>query len=189
MTKMTKNPTTVTIGPVRLSYEHLWEPAIIGDNPQAKYSASLIVPKGDKATIATINEAVDAAIERGVASKWSGKRPKNLKTPLRDGDIEREDDAYSDAMFFNASSSAQNPPKIVNARKQPILDTSEVYSGCYGYVSVTFYPFDASGNRGVAAGLNIFAKTKDGEALASRISVDEAFDGIDLSSDGEDEFD
>ena len=40
-----KNSTKVVTGIVRLSYEHVWEPASInGSNP--KYSASLIIPNG-----------------------------------------------------------------------------------------------------------------------------------------------
>ena len=42
-----------------------------------------------------LREAVDAAIEDGIA-KFGGKKPPkgSLKLPLRDGDLEREDEAY-----------------------------------------------------------------------------------------------
>ncbi len=44
-----------------------------------------------------------------------------LKTPLRDGDVERPDDeAYADSYFVNANSSTA--PGIVDADRQPILD-------------------------------------------------------------------
>ena len=57
-----KSNTKVVTGIVRLSYEHVWEPASInGSNP--KYSVSLIIPKSDTKTIAAINAAVDAAIK------------------------------------------------------------------------------------------------------------------------------
>ena len=60
-----KSNTKVVTGIVRLSYEHVWEPASInGSNP--KYSVSLIIPKSDTKTIAAINAAVDAAIEAAV---------------------------------------------------------------------------------------------------------------------------
>ena len=68
-----KSNTKVVTGIVRLSYEHVWEPASInGSNP--KYSVSLIIPKSDTKTIAAINAAVDAAIKEGVA-KFGGKIP------------------------------------------------------------------------------------------------------------------
>lgn len=88
------NSTKVVTGVVRLSYEHVWEPASVnGSNP--KYSVSLIIPKSDTKTIAAINQAIDNAIRDG-AAKFGGKIPPKgaLKLPLRDGDTEREDEAY-----------------------------------------------------------------------------------------------
>ena len=56
---------------------------------------------------------------------------KVLKTPLRDGDLERPDDAaYADSYFINANSASA--PGIVDADRQPILERSEVYSGVCG---------------------------------------------------------
>jgi ABC-type Na+ efflux pump permease subunit len=45
-----KNNTKVVTGTVRLSYEHVWEPASINGGEE-KYSASLIIPKSDNSTI------------------------------------------------------------------------------------------------------------------------------------------
>ena len=89
------NSTKVVTGVVRLSYEHIWEPSSInGSTP--KYSASLIIPKDDKKTVADINAAIEAALQQG-APKFGGKVPNKaaLKLPLRDGDTEREDEAKS----------------------------------------------------------------------------------------------
>ena len=129
--------TKVVTGIVRLSYANVWEPKSINGGKE-KYSVSLIIPKSDKKTIDAINKAVDAAIEDGI-SKFGGKKPNKaaIKLPLRDGDIERDDEAYKDSFFVNANSTT--PPQIVDAHVQPILDRSEVYSGCYARVSVTFY--------------------------------------------------
>ena len=89
------NSTKVVTGVVRLSYANIWEPASInGSNP--KYSVSLIIPKSDTKTLDAINAAVDAAIKEG-AAKFGGKIPNKaaLKLPLRDGDTERDDEAYN----------------------------------------------------------------------------------------------
>ena len=121
------NNTKVVTGIVRLSYEHVWEPASInGSNP--KYSVSLIIPKDDVKTIAAINQAVENAIKDG-AAKFGGKIPPKgaLKLPLRDGDTERDDEAYRNAYFVNANSTTA--PQIVDRAVQPILDRNEVYSG------------------------------------------------------------
>ena len=132
-----KNPTRVITGEVRLSYANLFEPkSIQGSKP--KYSVSLIIPKSDKVTLAKIEAAIDAAIEAGTA-KFGGKRPNKaaLKLPLRDGDTERDDPPYEGAMFVNANSTT--PPQVVDESLAPILDRSQVYSGCYARASITFY--------------------------------------------------
>jgi len=176
---MQQNTTNITIGPVRLSYARLFEPEAMKEGDPKKYSTSAIIPKKDKATIKKINEAIEAAKAIGKESKFGGKMS-GLKTPLRDGDEERaESPEYKDSMFLNANSNQR--PGIVNANRSPIMDQSEVYSGCYGYLNLTFYPFNFNGTRGVAVGLNHFMKTKDGEPLSGGISVDDAFDGIDAT--------
>lgn len=159
----TTSPTRVVTGEVRLSYAHLFEPqSIQGSKP--KYSVSLIIPKSDTETISKIERASDAAIEAGIG-KFDGKRPNKaaLKLPLRDGDLERDDEAYKGCFFVNANSI--QPPEIVDADLQPILSPTEVYSGCYARVSLSFYAFNTNGNRGIACGLGNLQKLRDGEPL------------------------
>ena len=66
----------------------------------------------------------------------------------------------------------------MDKKVQPILDQSEVYSGCYGRISVTFYGYNSNGNRGIAAGLGNIQKLKDGEPLGSRSNAAEDFDTV-----------
>ncbi|WP_462334380.1 DUF2815 family protein [Varibaculum cambriense] len=169
-----KNPTRVVTGEVRLSYANLFEAkSIQGSKP--KYSVSLIIPKSDKATLAKIEAAIDAAIEAGIA-KFGGKRPNKaaLKLPLRDGDTERDDEAYANSMFVNANSTT--PPQVVDESLAPILDRSQVYSGCYGRASITFYAFNTNGNKGIACGLGNVQKLRDGEPLGGgHVSAEEDF--------------
>lgn len=176
-----KSTTKVVTGIVRLSYANVWEPASInGGTP--KYSVSLIIPKSDKKTIDAIQSAVDCAIKEG-AAKFGGKIPNKaaLKLPLRDGDIEREDEAYKDSYFVNANSTTA--PQIVDRSVQPILDRAEVYSGCYARVSVNFYAFNSNGNRGIACGLGNIQKVRDGEPLGGRTSAAD-----DFATDVDDDF-
>ena len=173
---MSKNETpTKVIVSCRFSYLHCWEPeAINGGEP--KYSVSAIIPKSDKETIKKIQAAVEAAKQESL-SKWGGKIPPNLKLPLRDGDIDRpEDEAYKGCYFFNANS--RQAPQVVDKQVQPILDQTEVYSGCYGRISVNFYGYNSNGNRGVAAGLGNIQKLKDGEALSSRTNAEDDFEAV-----------
>ena len=168
--------TKVVTGKVRLSYAHVWEPASINDS-KPKYSVSLIIPKSDKETIKKINAAVDAAIEEGIA-KFGGKKPNKaaLKLPLRDGDTEREDEAYKNSFFVNANSTTA--PQIVDRAVNPILDREEVYSGCYARVSVNFYAYNTNGNRGIACGLGNIQKVADGEPLGGRSNAKDDFGSL-----------
>ena len=159
------NETRIVTGKVRLSYANIWKPRQNDNGGDPKYSVSILIPKSDTETLAKINRAIDAAIQKG-ADKFGGKIPKRsmLKTPLRDGDEERDDPVYAGCMFLNASSKDQ--PKIVDRKVQPILDQEEVYSGCYARVSINFFAYNTSGNRGIGAGLGNIQKLADGEHLS-----------------------
>lgn len=95
-----QNPTKVITGVnTRWSYANVWDAkSINGGAP--KYSVSLIIPKSDTVTVNKIKAAIEAAYEEGQSKlKGNGKTVPALsilKTPLRDGDLERPDDpAYS----------------------------------------------------------------------------------------------
>ena len=170
MSNKVNNPMKVITGPnTRWSYVNVWEPkAINGGTP--KYSVSLIIPKSDTVTINKIKAAIEAAYKEGEAKlKGNGRSVPALsvlKTPLRDGDVERPDDeAYANAYFVNANSTTA--PGIVDADRQPILERSEVYSGVYGRASINFYAFNSNGNKGIACGLNNLQKSGTGSRWAA----------------------
>ena len=180
------NPTKVITGvDTRWSYANVWDPkSINGSTP--KYSVSLIIPKSDKVTIQKIKAAIQAAYEEGESKlKGSGKSVPSLsvlKTPLRDGDLERPDDeAYKNAYFVNANSATA--PGIVDADRQQIIDRSEVYSGVYGRASINFYAFNSNRNKGIACGLNNLQKIRDGEPLGGKASAES-----DFATDDDDDF-
>lgn len=179
--KMT-NPMKVITGPnTRWSYANVWEPkSINGGTP--KYSVSLIIPKSDTKTVAKIEAAIEAAYREGEAKlKGNGKSVPALsvlKTPLRDGDLERPDNR---SYFVNAN--ATSAPGIVDADRNPILTRSEVYSGVYGHASISFYAFNSSGNKGIACGLNNLQKIRDGESLGGKASAES-----DFATDDDDDF-
>ena len=178
MAKKIKNPTKVITGPeTRWSYVNVWEPKSLNNGPE-RYSISLIIPKTDKETIDAVNAATAAAHENGAAKlRGNGRSVPPLtviKNPLRDGDIERPDDeAYRNAYFINANSATA--PGVVDADRQPIIDTSEVYSGVYGRASINFYAFNSNGNRGIACGLNNLQKIRDGEPLGGKSRAEDDF--------------
>ena len=147
------------------------------------------IPKDDKATLAKIKKAIEAAKEAAKEKKWNGKIPANLKLPMHDGDIDRPDDEnYAGHFFFNATS--KDAPQIVDRHVQPILDPMECGSGDYCNVSVNFYGFAASGNKGIAAGLQNIQLVRHGERLAGRPTAASDFvevEGEDDGFDGDDD--
>jgi hypothetical protein len=180
------NPLKVITGKdTRWSYANVWEPkSINGGTP--KYSVSLIIPKSDTVTVAKLKAAIEAAYHEGEAKlRGNGKTVPALsaiKTPLRDGDLERpDDDAYANAYFINAN--ATTAPGIVDADCNPILTRSEVYSGVYGRASISFYAFNSSGNKGIACGLNNLQKIRDGAPLGGKASAES-----DFATEDEDDF-
>lgn len=173
------NPTKVITGPAtRWSYANVWDPkSINGGAP--KYSISLIIPKSDTKTVEKIQAAIQAAYEEGQSKlKGNGKSVPALsvlKTPLRDGDMERPDDpAYADSYFINANSATA--PGIVDADRNPIMERSEVYSGVYGRASINLYAFNSNGNKGIACGLNNLQKIRDGEPLGGKSRAEDDFE-------------
>lgn len=181
-----KNPMKVITEPqTRWSFCNVWEAkSINGGTP--KYSVSLIIPKSDTVTVNKINAAIQAAYTEGESKlKGNGRSVPPLsaiKTPLRDGDIERPDDeAYKNSYFINANSAAA--PGIVDADRNVILERSEVYSGVYGRASINLYAFNSNGNKGIACGLNNLQKIKDGEPLGGKSRAED-----DFATDDDDDF-
>ena len=157
----------VVTGLVRLSYLKVWQPEA-DESGRKFYKACLLIPKKDKATLAKIEKAVNAAI----AAKWPGKAPKGLKLPLRDGDDEKDGQEFENMMFLNCKSVRK--PGLLNASREEILDEDEVYSGAWGKVSLNFYAYERPDGKGVAVGLNAIQKLKDDENLSGgRWSADD----------------
>ena len=180
------NPMKVITGPnTRWSYANVWEPKSINGGA-LKYSVSLIIPKSDKTTVDKINAAIKAAYEEGQSKlKGNGRSVPALsaiKTPLRDGDLERPDDeAYANSYFINANS--PSAPGIVDVDRNTIIDRSEVYSGVYGRASISLYAFNSNGNKGIACGLNNLQKIRDGEPLGGKSRAED-----DFATDVDDDF-
>lgn len=181
MSKGYVNPCKVITGTsTRWSYANIWEPkSINGSTP--KYSVSLIIPKSDVQTVKKIQAAIKAAYEEGQGKLKGNSRSvpslDAIKTPLRDGDLERPgDDAYKDCFFINANSTTK--PGIVDADCQQIMERSEVYSGVYGRASINFYAFNSNGNKGIACGLNNLQKIRDGELLGGRMRAEDEFSTV-----------
>lgn len=171
--------TKVITGKVRLSYANLVQPKLFEGQDKAKYSTVLLIPKKDKKTLAKIKLAIKTAYTEAKDSKLKGVRFEKLKTTLRDGDNDDSIDLetnpeYAGHYFMNVSSTTK--PGIVDMNLDPILDSTEIYSGMYARASINFFAFNTQGNKGVSAGLNNIQKLADGDPLGGRARAEDDFD-------------
>ena len=100
------------------------------------------------------------------------------------------DKDFSIARFKEETSQSFENPHILRQRHEAIairkdrseipveisivpfcIDPNEFYSGCYGRASITLYPYDTSGSKGIAAGLNNVQKLEDGEKFGGTTSA------------------
>ena len=107
-------------------------------------------------------------------------------TPLHDADEDGkadEDPIYEGFYYINTSS--KRKPQVVDRQVQPILDDSEIWSGCWANVTIAVFAFDVPENKGVSFGLNNVQKVKEGDRLGGAANADEDFVEIDDDDDGD----
>lgn len=166
----------VTKKPVRLTFAFL-------PDEEGVYRTSLLIPKSDKALVKQINEAIEEAKEYGKTAKWGGRIPRNLKIAFQDGDESDVDKYPENEGHFLLNARSKKKVGLVDRDRQPILDASEIYSGCWAYVSVTSFAYDNE-SKGVSFFLNNIMKARDDEPFGSGASTpDEDFADIDDDDD------
>ena len=173
---------TVTTGEVRLSFVHLLKPYAAQPGADEKYSVTMLIPKSDTATKQRIDAAIEAAKQKGASDKWGGVIPPIVQLPIYDGDGVKPSDGLpfgpecKGHWVMTARANVDFPPEVVDANMNPILSQAEVYSGMYGQVNFSMFPYEFSGKKGVGCSLGPVRKTRDGEPLASsRVTAAEAF--------------
>lgn len=181
------NETRVTVRG-RLSYVHVFKPHASVPGAEEKYSTTILVPKTDVETKQKIDAAIKAATELGVSEKWNGVKPPTVPNPIWDGDgVKQNGEQFGPECkghwVFTASAKADYPPQVVDRKVQPILDQSEIYSGCYANVAVNFFPYLFAGKKGIGAGLGNIQKIKDGESLAGTRTAEQDFAVVDDEDD------
>lgn len=152
-------------------------------NGKDEFSTQVLVPKSDTETVG----ALKAAAKEALTAKFGDKIPKNVRNPLRDGDIETKSDGspmgkeYAGCYFFNTKST--NKPGAVDANGQDLLGSNDIVSGDFGRVSLNAYAYDQAGNKGVSFGLNNIMLLAKGEALGGARPSAAADFGINKSAE------
>lgn len=171
--------TRIVTGKCRASFARLMAPVRNELNGKEEFSVMLLIPKTDADTI----NAIKGVCKEAIAGKWPTTVPKGLRNPLRDGDTETRSDGspmgpeFAGHFFMNCKADAsKHTPEIVDKQGRKLIDNDAIVSGDYIRVSINGYAYDASGNRGVAFGLNNVQLVEKGEPLgASKITAAQEF--------------
>lgn len=156
------------------------------DDGKPDYNIQILIPKSDKKTIKELVAAIRKVGEGTWGDKWTSP---SIKNPLRDGDKEKDNltedgstagEKYPERLghyFINARST--KPVGVVDQHRDLIVDSSKVYGGCKGRVSINFYPYTGT-SVGIAAGLNGVQFVADGEPFGNggKPSIESMFDEI-----------
>lgn len=171
----------------RLSFAHLFTPRRAEETADPKYSATLLIPKSDTATIQRVQAAIQAAVKDGVERGYFAKPIDPMATkypPLRDGDTpnsngEQRGPEFAGHWFIPAKASTSRKPFVVDQQVQPIIEEEEIYSGCFVNMAIQFFAYKGTSNKGISASLTGVQKVKDGERLgAAPVEATDVFSAI-----------
>lgn len=181
--------TRVVTCPVRLSYAHIFEPHTNDPEESApRYSTTILIPKNTpegRKTIREIEAGFDAAAEAGKHTKFGGRIPGNLARTMYDADDPSQCDLeknpeYAGHMFMAISS--KTAPGVVDKNVKPILDSTQIYSGCWCRIDMNAFPY-AGKKKGVSFGLNHVQKIRDDDFLGGRSRAEDVFSEYEDDSD------
>lgn len=167
----------VVTGKVRFSYLYVFEPRATQAGDE-KYSVTVLIPKTDTVTYNSIVNAMQQAISESIANVFNGAAPANPKMPLYDGDgLRASGETFGEECkgHWVITASSNDKPEAVDMNLNPIMSKSELYSGCYGRVSLNFFAYNKNGNKGVGCGLMNIQKLEDGPSLTGRSTAAEDF--------------
>lgn len=181
----TTQTTQINLGPCRFSYANLLVARAPKSNPgeppkKAVFSVVALIPKTDKAQVARVKAAIEAARALGREKKLFGDRlPPKFIEPLQDGDLKLDKNHKPDPItaghwFINCKSDSK--PGFVDAQGNVMINPTdeEIYSGMYGRLNVNFFPYNNM-SVGISCGLNHVQKLRDGEKLGGKPALDTAF--------------
>ena len=166
----------VTKKPVRLTFTFL-------PDEEGVFRTSMLIPKKDKVLVEQIEDAIEEAKEYGKTAKWGGRIPRNLKIAFQDGDDTDVDKYPENEGHYLLNARSKKKVGLVDIDRQPILEASEVYSGCWAYLSVTSFAYDNE-SKGVSFFLNNIMKARDDESFGGgSSSPDEDFAEVEVDQD------
>lgn len=184
--------TKVVIGPVRLTYCHVQAPYNFNEDDARKYQTGILIPKEETEAVKVIQDAIKEAENQALSGVWGGKKPKDYKSPLRDGD-DRDDDETFQGHYYLTAKSNQHPniqdrhgndlKWEKNADGEYVLEEEDLlYSGIWVFISFRFFAV-SKGKKPVCVGLDNVRIAKDDTPLGGRSSANSDFGEAEIDDD------
>lgn len=167
----------------RFNYLNIFSPDPFYDG-QEKYTATLLISKTDTEAVEVVKKAI-----KNAASSITGLVLSKDNQPLKDGDANKPDSpAFAGVFYVNAKSNTK--PKVKRKEQDGSISNigpDDIKDGDYGYAIISINPYAGKqgGKPGVGAYLNTIIWAKAGDPLASGLSDDEMFDGLEAAETGE----
>jgi hypothetical protein len=175
-----KKDSAIIIGPVRLSWIHIWEPRLDNLSGRTEYSATLLIPKkptkqcpDPDAVIAQVKEAVLLAMSEKFGEPGGKKWPKNWRNPLGE-------DETGEYYQIKVKSSEDRPPVVINGDRITVGPKSGWNAGDWGKAKIWPFSFDQQVNKGASFKLNAIQFLYKDEPFGGSIATSpDEFDKVD----------
>jgi hypothetical protein len=178
---MSKDKARIMTPAFRVAFPEVFK-AVSYEGGDAKFSITMLFDKAED--LSALKRIASAAKKE----KWGDDPPKNLRSPFRDADEEgKETNGYAGKIFVKASTKFQ--PGLVDAKRQPIIDETEFYAGCWARATVTAYAYSVKGNHGIAFNLGNVQKLKDDDSFMGGVSAADDFGAPEAASQSSDDND
>lgn len=160
-----------------ISYPFVFTSRFNEDSGKHEFSATFIFDKAAQAT--KEYAALKAAVKPTAEAKWGAKLPANLKNPFLTGVA----GVPEDCVIIRCKS--QQPPGVVDAKVQKIIDPTEIYPGAIVIATVNCFAWEnKKGGKGVSFGLGNIQKIGDGPRIDNRKTADQDFQPVDAGEGG-----
>lgn len=128
------------------AYAWLREPDSGREFSDDKYKVTLVLPKEG----AENQDEIDAFVESINKAHVKARGKKKTESPVKDG-YDKDKEEFADKWLLNFKS--KRPVGLVDAKKRPLADDINIYSGDVIRVAFVMVPYDKGKNAGVSLGL------------------------------------
>lgn len=175
----------------RVSYAHVFKPHQFKPADKPKYSVTMLFPKStDMSVLKLIIKHAKIDFFGPNKEDW----PDGIISPIQDGDIPDKKtglvkEGYKGHWAIKATTNEDQPPQVVDAKLQKIIDPRVFYSGCYAFAYVYAYGWEYGDKVGVSLILDGVQKSRDGKPFGGKKAANQMFNPLKGSVDDDDDDD